>query len=175
MENQVSPKNIILNYGLFFGLGLVFTSLIMYATGNLLNPSAGIFSLIATSLIVIGVIILGIKKYKQLNNTFLTFGQAVKIGVGIAVIGGIISIIYQQVFENFIAPEIVEQRLTLMQEALENSGMSEEQIETQLSIQQKMSNPLITSAIAILFWAFIGFVISAIGGAIMQKREEDTF
>ena len=41
---------------------------------------------------MIGLLILGIKKFKNENYGFLALGQALKIGVGIAVIGAVISI-----------------------------------------------------------------------------------
>ncbi|MBT7134606.1 MAG: DUF4199 domain-containing protein, partial [Polaribacter sp.] len=38
MENQVNSKNLIVNKGLTLGAAMVLFSLVMYATGNLLEP-----------------------------------------------------------------------------------------------------------------------------------------
>ncbi|AUC14836.1 hypothetical protein BTO06_06630 [Tenacibaculum sp. SZ-18] len=175
MENQVNSKNIILNYGVIYGIIIVFVNLIIYASGMLFDTTAGFLSLVITALSLITIIVLGIKKFKSENQGFLSFGQAIKVGIGIAVLGTLIILVYQQIFNNLIEPEFTQQVLEKTEQALYDAGLSDEQVETQLAIQKKMSGPLISSAMGILFWTFIGFVISAIGGAIMQKREEDTF
>lgn len=175
MENQANSRNIILNYGLIYSSIVILISLIFYAMGKHMDSSTATISFIITILFVLVAIIMGIRKYKKDNKGFLTFGQAIKIGVGIAVLGTVVLIIYQQIFTNFIEPDFNQQAMEKLEQALIDSGLSEEQIETQLTIQKKMSGPLISSAMGILFWAFIGFIFSAIAGAVMQKREEDTF
>ena len=175
MENQTNSKSIILNYGIIYGVSIVFLNLILYASGMLFNTTAGLISLLVTALSIIISIALGIKKFKSSNGGFLSFGQAIKVGIGIAVLGTLIIIIYQQIFSNVIEPDFNQQVLEKTEQALYDAGLTSEQIETQLEIQKKMSGPFISSALGILFWTFIGFVISAIAGAIMQKSEEDTF
>ncbi len=173
MENQTDSKGIIIQYGLFYGAGLILFSLITYAMGKHLD--GGYDSILITAAVIITCIVLGIKKFKKENNDFLYFGQAIKIGVGIAILGTLLSIVYNQVFINFIEPDFMEQVYLKAEQTLLDAGFSDEQIESNIAMQKKMSNPLISSAMGILFFAFIGFVISAITGAIMQRREEDTF
>ena len=48
------------------------------------------------------VIVLGIKNFKSSNNNLITWGQSVKIGVGISIISALIGIIYNLIFINFI-------------------------------------------------------------------------
>lgn len=173
MENQANSKSIILNFGLYYGIGLVLLSVIMYAMG--MHLEGGAISPIVMGLVIIATIVLGIKKFKLNNNGFLSFGQAIKIGVGIAVVGTLLSIVYQQIFINFIEPDFMEQVSLKLQQTWVDAGLSEEQIEAQLEMQKKMSGPVISSALGLLFYAFIGFVISAIAGAIMKKTEENEY
>ncbi len=173
MENQTDSKGIIINYGLLYGAALILFSLITYAMGKHLD--GGYTGIVITAIVIITTIFLGIKKFKTNNNEFLNFGQAIKIGVGIAVLGTLLSIIYNQIFINFIEPDFMNQILLKTEETLIDAGFSDEQIEMQIAMQKKMSGPFISSALGILFFAFVGFVVSAIIGAIMQKREEDTF
>ena len=56
-----------------------------------------------------------------------------------------------------------------------DGGMSEEQIEASVEMAKKFQNPAITSAVSIVVQAFFGFIISAIGGAIMKKTEENEY
>ena len=43
MENQANSKNIILNYGLYYGLIVVFTNLLLYAAAMHLTTTGGTY------------------------------------------------------------------------------------------------------------------------------------
>ncbi len=173
IKSQIDSKQIIIKYGLFYGLGLILISLIMYALG--LHFEGGIAALFLMAAVIIATIILGIKTFKLTNNSFLSFGQAIKIGVGIAIVGTLLSIVYQQVFINFIEPDFMQQMAERTEEALLDRGFTDEQIEAQMEISKRMSGPFISSAMGLLFYSFVGFVISAIAGAIMKKDEEEQY
>ncbi|REH48836.1 uncharacterized protein DUF4199 [Tenacibaculum gallaicum] len=173
MENQANSKNIILNYGLYLGLIGVFIHLAFYATGTLIKFGwlSGIIGFIA----MIILIILGIKKFKTDNNGFLTFGQALKVGVGIAVISAVISTIYTLIFTNIIEPDFQAQMMEVQKQAWIDAGMTDEQIEASETMAKKFNSPVITAPLALVVSAFFGFIISAIGGAIMKKTEEEQY
>jgi hypothetical protein len=173
MENQVNSKNIILNYGLYLGIIGVFIHLAFYATGNLIELGwlSGVLGFIA----MIILIILGIKKFKADNGGFLTFGQALKVGVGIAVISAVISTIYTLIFTNFIEPGIQDQMMEVQKQAWIDAGLNDDQIEASEAMAKKFNSPMITAPIAIVVSAFLGFIVSAIGGAIMKKTEEEQY
>lgn len=173
MENQVKSKNIILNYGLYLGIIGVFIHLAFYATGTLIKFGwlSGVIGFIA----MIVLIILGIKKFKTDNNDFLTFGQALKVGVGIALISAIITTIYTLVFTNIIEPDFQAQMMEVQKQTWIDSGMTDEQIEASEAMSKKFSSPVITVPLSIVVSAFFGFIISAIGGAIIKKTEEDQY
>lgn len=171
MENQVSSKNIMLNYGVYLGIASILLNLILYATGNLIEMQS-ISGFIGIALMIV-FIVLGIKKFKFENGTFLSFGQAVKIGVGIAIISAVLGIIYNLIFMNFIEPDFQNQMVEVQRQAWQEANMTSEQIDAAESMMRKFQNPAITSAIGIVVAAFLGFVISAIAGAIMKKSEEE--
>ena len=173
MENQANSKNIILNYGLYLGIIGVFIHLVFYATGTLVKFGwlNGIIGFIA----MIALIILGIKKFKTDNNGFLTFGEALKVGVGIAIISAVITSIYTLIFTNLIEPDFQAQMMEVQKQAWLDAGMNDEQIEASEAMAQKFSSPVITIPISIVVSAFIGFVVSAIGGAIMKKTAEEQY
>ncbi|WP_299620617.1 DUF4199 domain-containing protein [uncultured Tenacibaculum sp.] len=169
---EASTKKSIIDYGLITSIASIFITLIGYAMGNAANP--GLVLGIIGFVVPITLIVLGIKNFKKRNNGFLKWAQAVKVGIGITIIWGLIALTFQYVLENYIDPNILEQKAELLRTQLENWGMDEDQIEESIE-KQKNGNPLLGNALGLLFFAFIGFVVSAIAGAIMQKREEDTF
>jgi uncharacterized integral membrane protein len=173
MENQVSSKSTMLNYGLVLGLTSIFINLIAYAIGIHLDQDWRVGTLGFVAMII--VIVLGIKNFKSANNNLITWGQSVKIGVGISIISGLIGIIYNLIFINFIEPDFMNLLMEKQVVAWEELNMTEEQIESSKSMMEKFSSPAITSAIGIIAAAFFGFIISAIAGAVMKKTEEDQY
>ena len=174
MENQeITPKQIMLNYGLILGFATILINVVLYAAGKTYDPhwSVGVVSI----LITVGVIIMGIKKIKELNNGYVSLSEALKTGLGIALISGLITVVYTLIFTNFIEPEYftrmmeVQQQKTL--EAFPN--FTDEQLEASMEMAKKMSGPVMTSAIAIIGSLFFGFIIALIGGLIMKKSDEE--
>ena len=173
MENKVSSKSIMMNYGVILAVVSILLNLTFYATGTLLTMGwlAGIIGFVA----MIIILVMGIKKFKDENGGFLSFGQAVKIGVGIAIFSALIGVVYNLVFNNFIDPEFQNQMMDVQRQAWADANMTSEQIEAAESMASTFSSPAITSAVQIVAAAFFGFIISAISGAIMKKSEEDGY
>jgi uncharacterized membrane protein YfcA len=173
MEKQASSKNIMLVYGLVLGIVSILISVVAYALGMHLERDwkFGVLGFI----VMIVIIVMGIKKFKADNYNLLSFGQAVKIGVGIAIISALLTIVYNQIFANVIEPDYMEQILQIEKAKWLDSEMTEEQIETAEQMFKTFSGPGISSAIIIVGGAFFGFIISAIAGAIMKRSEEDGY
>ena len=73
MENQANSKSIILNNGLYYGLILILASLITYALGMHLDPTAGYINLGVLAFVLIGFPIIGMSKFKKDNNDFMSW------------------------------------------------------------------------------------------------------
>ena len=173
MENQANSKSIIINYGLILGVISVLLNLIMYAMGKHIDPPV-LFSILSGAALI-GIIVLGIKKFKETNGGFLSWGQAVKIGVGISIIAALIGVIYNYIFISFIEPDFIAQTIEIQNQKMIDAGYTEEQIEAANSFTEKMKNPTIVAAIGIIASAIGGFIIAAIAGAIMKKSEEELY
>jgi len=173
MENQVSSKSIIVNYGVILGAISISISVVLYALGMHLEQNwvTGVLGFLA----MVIILVIGIKKFKESKGGFLTWGQAVKIGVGISVVSAILATIYNLIFINFIEPGFMSQMMEIQQQAWADAGMSGDQIEQSLEMAKKFQNPAVTTAIGILAAAFFGFIISAIAGAIMKESEEEEY
>ncbi|TVZ55371.1 uncharacterized protein DUF4199 [Lutibacter sp. Hel_I_33_5] len=173
MENQASTKNIIINYGLILGVIGLLPSLIKYAMGGnyLENDSiSGILSVIVSIIFIV----LAYKKFKTNNNGFMTWGQGVKIGMGIIFISMIITILYLLLFTNFIEPDFKAQVIEASEQKWIDAGYSDDQIEMSKEMTNKYFNLSMFGGIAIMS-LFFGFVVSAITSAIMKKNEEEQY
>ncbi|MDX6747040.1 DUF4199 domain-containing protein [Polaribacter sp. PL03] len=173
MENQVNSKGFIVNNGVILGVATVILSLVIYATGNHLKPHWS--TSIINAIIFIGAIVFGIKQYKAANGGFLSWGQGVKIGVGVAILGGLILVIYNYFFMNFIEPEFMNQMMEVQNQAFLDQGMTEEQIEAANEMGKAFQGPTIIAALGIIGYAIGGFIVAAIAAAIMKKSEEEAY
>lgn len=167
-----STKKIIINYGVLLGILSVLLGVVLYVTGNIAEQN-WIASAVGF-IVIVASIVLGLKAYKTANNGYLVLVDALKIGVGIALIGGIISVIWTILLMNVIEPDMVNQILDVQREQMieQYPDMSEEQQEQALSMAAKFTSPLMISAFALIGNLFFGFIISLIAGLIMQKKEE---
>mgnify|MGYP000070498404 FL=1 len=173
MENQVSSKNVILNYGLYYGIVSILLSLSLYAMN--MHLEGGTINIVFAIAVTLTFPILGIYKFKKDNSDFITWGQSVKIGIGIILIGVLITIIYNHIFTTFIEPDFYNQMTEIQRQALIDAGLTQDQIETQFKISSMFQGTILGDAVGLLFFAFVGFVISAIAGAIMKRTEEDQY
>tara|TARA_R110002049_G_scaffold24588_8_gene86978 strand:+ start:11830 stop:12351 length:522 start_codon:yes stop_codon:yes gene_type:complete len=173
MENQANSKNTILNYGLYLGLATVIISLIKYAMGSLYVQEfySGIIGLI----LMIAFVILGIKKYRTDNGGFISFGQSVKIGIGVAMVAAIINIVYLLLLVNFLEPDFAVNSIEAQKVMMADSfGMTEGQIEEATKNSLENFNLSLLGGVLIIN-LFVGGIVALIAGAIMKKTEEETY
>ncbi|TXD52984.1 MULTISPECIES: DUF4199 domain-containing protein [unclassified Polaribacter] len=173
MENQASSKSIILNYGLYLGLITILTGLVKYATGNLYVTE--FYSGILGVLIVIVFVILGIKNFKATNKGLIGFGEAVKIGVGLTLIGTILIIAYYFLLSTVIEPDFMANTMEAQKVMFADSfGMTEGQIEE--ATKNSEDNFYLSLFGGILVWnLFLGGITSLITAAVVKKTEEDSY
>lgn len=105
---------------------------------------------------------------------FLRLNEALKTGIGIAFIGGVIGVIWHILITSVIEPDIVNQTINNQQDKMitRDPNMSQEQINQSMEVIKKFNSPFITSLFALIWNLFAGFLISLIGGAIMQKKRD---
>ncbi|WP_108869875.1 DUF4199 domain-containing protein [Aquimarina aquimarini] len=173
MENDKAPaKKTMINYGVILGILSTALGVLIYIMDGYTEPN-WIHNVIGIA-ILIGVIIYGIKAYKTVNAGFLNLTEALKVGIGIALIGGIIYVLWILILMILVEPDIISQinELQRAQTIEQYPDMSEEQLNQTLEIAKKFTTPYMIAAIALIGNLFFGFIISLIGGLIMQKKQE---
>ncbi len=170
MENQINSKSIILNYGFYLGVIGILVNLTLFATGSLLDFEW--VGNLAGTIAMIAIVVLGIKKIKEVNNGLLSWGEGVKIGLGISMVNAVIAVVYTYIFMNYIDPTYLERAMELQNQKWINQGLTESDIEKAKEIAQKFQSTASISVIILVTSAFFGFIISAIASAIMKKTED---
>ncbi len=171
-DANISTKKHIINYGLILGILSVIMGVVTYITDGYAKQN-WIQTVIGLA-ILIGVIVYGIKAYKVANSGFLKLGEAIKIGLGIALIGGIIAVVWTILLMTLIEPDITNQINEAQHEQMIERfpDMSQEQLNQSLEMAKKFTSPYIISAFMLIWNLFIGFIISLIVGLIMQKKQD---
>ncbi|MCF6213700.1 MAG: DUF4199 domain-containing protein [Flavobacteriaceae bacterium] len=175
MENQTNPtsaKQIMLNYGLIFGFVSILISVTNYALGNIYEPHWSVS--VVGILIMVVAIVLGLKQFKKNNNELLSLSQSFKIGLGIALIGAIISIIYTVLFAKFIEPNYINNVIELQQtKMIESSPEVSDEVLEMMANGTKKYFYVATIGMIVIANLFLGFVFSLIAGLIMKKTDEE--
>ena len=173
MENTQKPSSkIALHYGIILGIASILVSVIFFALNMHYDQDWKQGTL--GGLITIAIIFIGIKKYKEFNEGYLSVGDAIKTGLGIALIGGIISVIYSLIFMNFIEPDFIANMMEKVEQMTieKYPNFTDEQIEQALAMQKKFMSPMIMTAMSLIVSLFFGLIISLISGLILKKTKE---
>ena len=171
MENvKASTKKIMINYGLILGVVSILLNVLNYVVGSNMFQPHWSMQLIGF-LILIAVIVYGLKELKKNNNGFLKLGEALKVGIGIALVSSILGIIYFVIFTEVIEPTYFEQYIDFQREAaLEMGNASEEQIDQSLEMSKPFMNTGFFVGIQLVVGLFFGFIVSLIAGLAMKKE-----
>lgn len=162
-------KKYIIKYGLIMGLASIILSLYIYLTGY--YTKQGSIHRLLLFLIIVTSVLIGLITFKNNNNISLV--EALKISIGISLLGGLIAILWKVLLIHAIDPGIIDQinekhfrRLT------ENSlELTQNDIDRKLTITRTYTSPLILISIALnenLFW---GLILGLIGGLIIRKKK----
>ncbi len=174
MENNSSPlKSHIIQYGLLLGgISVVFSLMLYFLDMHYTQESAVNW---INWFITIAVIVLAIISYRKSNEGFLSLSEALKLGLGISVIGALIAIAYTYVLVNFLDPDTIEKTLEISQNKMldEYPEMTQEQIEQAKEMQRKFSSTGVISTMIMVFSLVFGFVFSLISGLILKRNRPE--
>jgi hypothetical protein len=171
MEDQ-QPKTgkFSLQYGLILGLISVAFGIMLYTMDA--HTSQDPVNQIISVVLLIAAIIWGIFSYRKANGGFLTLGEGVKLGAGIALVAAIIGIIYLLFLSNVLDPEFNIKIAENQKAAAEAAGeMSAEQIQQQYD--GTVNYFWISYPFILIVNIIMGLVIGLIGGLILKKAKPD--
>ena len=175
METKnVNFLSIALRNGILLGLASVAFTVLLYVTDFLYtdNTLLAIITWLINIAISVVFIVIAVEQYKKANEGFLSIGEAIKVGVLVAVIAGVIGAIYQVIYATIIDPDYYDKVVEVaMKKMSAMANFNEEQLE---EFQDKMyaNKPSIASSfsLSIVFSAIGGLIISAIVVAIKKKE-----
>ncbi|MCQ0111256.1 Protein of unknown function [Zhouia amylolytica] len=171
MENtQPKTGKFALRFGLILGAISIVFSLMLFSLDMHYeqNTAAGIIGIV----IMAAVVSIAIFQYRKANNNVLTLSQALKVGIGVALIAGVIGVIYQYLLVNVIDASFMEKFAEMQRAKLTEMGkFTSEEIDKQIEASKNYF--WIGYPIALIMSLFFGFIVSLIAGLIMKKAPSE--
>lgn len=168
---ETSKFSIALKYGGLLGIVQIIFSLITYLTG-LSDPSSGASSIlsIVNIIILVGGFYLGIKAYREANNS-LSVGDAVVLGLLIGLVAGVLNAIYMYVYCTALDPEFLEK---MLDQSLAQAGELDPDQEDQVrGMMSMMFSPVSMSLMVVVTNFIVGLIAGLILGLIMKKENTE--
>ena len=173
MENQSNSVNhMAMSYGLYMGLALILNSVIFYVMGS---PFSQISGYISWAIIIAGIA-LAMRTHKENNSEVgVTYGQALGLGTLQSLFAAIILAFFSFVLFKLVDKTLMDKFFTFSEEQYTRSGMSENQVDTMMTMIKKMMTPFTYSLGQILGVTFMGFIFSLILAIFFKKPSTDPF
>lgn len=168
MENKVSLWKSSINFGLIAGILMIALSLILWLLGMMENQWLGSISY----LILAFAMYLGAKNYRDaLNDGWLTYGEAFKIGFFVTLIAAVVTMVYNYAFFAFIDPGFIASKMADAENAMleANPNMSDEALETALNMSAKFTSPIMLTVFGLIGTVIFGTIISLIVAIFAKK------
>lgn len=166
---KIHANKLIIGYGLLLGFIYVLVEAIKYIT----NAQSGINQW-GTSLFYLlfpAILFIAIGQFKKHNEGLLKLSEALKIGLKIAVISGLIAGIYMLIYRYLIDPSSVDQLLEETRLKLSQDPNVSKEMLDKMMIGVKMGvQPWFTAIVWVFLSALFGLIYSLIAGLIMKKR-----
>lgn len=162
--------NTTIKYGLTAGLAYIVFTLVLFLLGAEKSSGLGMIGY----LILLGAQFLGVKEMREDElNGFISFGQAWKKGLIIALTAGVIASLYMAIHLNYINPELMAEILEQTETQMEERGSSAEEIEMGMKMAGFFTNPLMTSVFTFLGFAFLGMLLALIPAAVLKHEKPE--
>src|SRR5690606_9041213 len=169
-DNKPKTGKIALTYGLILGAISIIFALMLYSLD--MHYQGGMMVLGVSLVITIAVMVIGMIQFKKANNGFISFGQGLKVGVGIGLIGGIIGIIFNQVMAGLIDPQMMEKAMEYQRGLLlETSKLTPEQVDAQMEMGKKFTTPSMQIMFGLIYSVVASFLLSLIPALILKRPE----
>ncbi len=166
-------KNLIKKYGLISALIVVGAPLIANLITGFNKESFALGEIIGynSMIVAMATVFVAMKHYRDnLKEGVMSFGEGLKLGLGISVIGGIAFALYNAVFVTYIMPDFNEQYFAY-QSGLE---MGSAQFTTEYNTMMEENGfmfSLLGGLLLMFFTVFlIGFVESVIGAMVLKRK-----
>lgn len=171
MEQQSNFWKSAMTHGLYLGIVLILYSVILYVTGQNLNPTLGYISYV---IMAAGVVYFQIQYRNNELGGYISYGKALGYGVAMMACAGVIQSLYTVILMKYIDPTIIDQIRVMQEEQMMAQGLSDQQIEQASSMMSMFQSPIIIAISGLFVFALVGLIISVISSIFVKKADDDS-
>jgi len=170
-EQQVKTGKFALNYGLLLGAIFVVFGVMLYTQKMHYEMSTSV--IVISIVLMAAAIFLAVNAFKKANGGYLTISEALKVAVGVALVGTILSLAYQFILTNFVEPDFMDKAIELAKPKAmaQNPNMTEEQWEQGVEMQKSFA--WIQYPVGLIMNSVVGLILGLITGLILKKSKAD--
>ena len=113
-----------------------------------------------------------INAFKKENGGYLSIKEALKIGVGISLIAGLIGVVWMLLLMFVIEPDYINQMADVQRDQIDKQypNMTDAQKQNALEMSSKFNSPWILAAFSLIGNLFFGLIISLVVGLIKKNK-----
>ena len=173
MDQQLTTGKAALIYGGLLGASSLVFSLMLYFLD--MHYQQDTLQTVVSIGLMIGFTVWGMIAFRQSNDGYISLSEALKVGMGVSLISGIIGIATSLLVTEVLDPNTMEKAMDIAFEKvrIDNPELTEEQISASREMQERFSTPVIRSTFIIIWTLFIGFIISLIAGLVVKKSQPE--
>jgi len=166
-EQQVTPMQTAMKWGVYAGIAVIIFDLVLYVLG-MKSASGGNSIQYLVFIVFIVFVVLAIKSYAETNG-YMSFGQGLGSGVLTSLVTAVIVAIYSYLFMTLIAPDFMDGAMDAVRDQWEAQGMSDEQIEQAEGFTEMFMTPGVMTIMAVVMYTVLGFITSLIASAVLKR------
>ena len=172
-KTTIQTSSYAINLGTLLGTASVIFSLMLFFLDA--HYQGDSLSSIVPLILSIGFINFGIYEFRKDNNGFVSLKECLKVGVGIALISGVIGTVYGVILTEFLDPQFMDKTFEIAKQKMldGNQELSVEDANQAIEMSRKFTTLPIRFAGGLLSSIFMGFLISLIGGLILKKSKPE--
>ncbi len=165
-------------WGLITGMVYVIFSLLSNMLGIQQGGNMGLGLLMNAALFgaTFFTIYLAVKEQRDTAlGGYINLGQAIRTGMGVALIAGVISGIFTVLYMKVIDPGMADKILAAAEAQMDAQNIPEEQREMSRKFSGYFLNPFIVAPFTLIWIAFWGLIKSLIAGQMLKREAPPTF
>lgn len=171
-------KKIVLTYGLIAGtiLGAMFFITAPLHKNGTINFDNGMWVGYTTMVISLSLVFFGVKSYRDQHlKGVISFGQAFKVGVLIALVACIMYALTWEIAYNTVSAGYMDEYGLHLKEGMKKKGASEVEIQKAVDEFDQMAemykNPFIRFAFSLMEILPVALIISLFSAALLKRKE----
>lgn len=171
MDTQAKPGKFILMYGGLLGLIGVAFQVMLFLQDAHITSSQNVAVTVISILIGLGMTAVGIFAFRKANGGYLKMGQSIWIGVGMALVSGLITILYTLLLTNVLDPDYISEATNFrLQEAIDKGQITPEIADQQRQMSNDWFYAFLIGGVAVV-GSFFGLLYGLIIGLFAKKAQ----